>query len=821
MDGLIQDIRFAARGLRRDRGFTTFVVVALTLGIGANAAMFGIVDRLLLSGPPYVTDAARVVRVYLSGVVDGSRPFTTSSFGNVSYDVARRDARTFDGIASYAVNSVVIGQGVDAHSAPVGYASDTLFTVLGVPPSLGRFFGPDDNRPAGALRVAVLGDAAWQRWYGGDRGVVGRQVTIGGASYVIIGVAPRGFVGPQDGPVDAWVPINLLGPGVVADWTSSWTAQWLHLVGRLKPGVTFAQASADLTTIHQRAYTGTESAIATGRLFVAPLSADSRGADGQELTVVRWLSGVALVVLGIACANVGNLLLARGLRRSREVALRAALGAGKAQLVRLLLAESLLLALAGAAGGVALAYALGGVARTTIFSRVDWTTSPVDLRVLVVSAALSVATGLVIGLLPAWRATRVNLTDALKQGMRDGGGDRSRVRQFLTVAQAALSVVLLIGAGLFVRSLWNVRALHLGVDLDRVVLAQISRAPLGQIAGNDARTAERARRADVERASLAAVRQIPGVEHASLAAGTPFGNRFGVEIRIPGVPTVPTLSTGGPSISAVADDYFTTMGTRILRGREFGSGDHAGTEPVAVVSDTMARTIWPQDDAIGKCIVVETSPCARIVGIAEDTRRSLLREAPVMHFYIPLGQEVGFGGTVLITRAAPAAGRLDAVIKQTLAGMDPTIRFVSFQTLQHAVDPQVEPWRIGATVFVLSGLLALIVAAIGIYSVMSYFVADRAHEIGVRLALGAQRGDVTRLIVRGGVALSCVGIAAGSVIAAGAGHFIEPLLFDESSHDPLVYGVVAGVLLVVASCAAVVPAIRASRVGTLGALRGD
>ncbi|MFI5177099.1 MAG: ABC transporter permease [Vicinamibacterales bacterium] len=821
MDGLRQDVRFAWRGLRRDRWFTAFVIAALTLGIGVNAAMFGIVDRLLLTGPPHIQDPDRVVRLYLTALPDGLRQFTTDGFGHVTYDLAR-GAKSFERVATYVVNDVVAGQGADARTVPGGFASETLFPLLGVHPVLGRFFGEDENQPGGAAHVVVLGFGAWQRWFAGANDVLGRTVTIGAESYTIVGVAPRGFTGPQLGPVDVWMPMNLRGPLVTKNWQTTWNAQWLRIVGRLAPGVTAAQASEDVTAVLQRGYTGNEPYVAHGRYTVAPLSANRAGLEAPEVTVVRWLSGVVLIVLLIACANVANLLLARGMRRSREVALRAALGASQARLVRLLLIESLLLSCMGAAGGLVVAYATGGLARRAIFSWVDWSSSPVDARVLAASAVLAIATGLVVGLLPAWRATRVGLTDALKRGARERGGQRSRLRHTLTIVQASLSVVLLVGAGLFVRSLWNVRTMPLGFDPDRVLLVDIDRGALSQITDTNARNAERARRIAFATDALDQVRRISGVERASLAVGTPFGNRFTIGLRVPGVDTLPKLQSGEASVSAIAADYFATVGTRILRGRAFGPEDRAGSEPVTIVSDTMARTIWPGRDPIGQCLIAgdgDAPPCARIVGIAEDTHRDALREPPVMHYYIPFGQEKGFGGTTLLVRASGDPQAIGAEVRRVLVGLDSTIRFVRLSTIQDAIDPQTKPWRVGATVFSLSGLLALIVAAIGIYSVMSYLVADRTHEIGVRMALGARRSDVARLILRGSVAMAAVGVAGGSLIAAAASRFVEPLLFNVSARDPIVYAAVAAVLLVVALAAGVIPTVRANRINPLEALR--
>jgi predicted permease len=826
MNGLWQDIQWSMRGLRRDTAFTAFVVAALTLGIGANAAMFGIVDRLFLSGPPHIRDASRVVRLYLTTQPQGMRQFTTDGFGNVSYDIARQQATSFEAVAAYDVNDIIVGEGAEARSARGGFASATLFPLLGVQPALGRFFREDENLPNSAQHVVVLGYGAWQSWFGGAPDVLAKDVTIGSDRYSVVGVAPRGFTGPQLSPVDAWLPINLQGSRMGADWQTTWHSQWLQIVGRLKSGVTIAQASDEVTRILHRTYTGDESYVATGRMFVATLSADRDGVEAPEITVVRWLFGVTLIVLVIACANVANLLLARGVRRSREVALRFALGARRSRLVRLLLVESMLLAIGGAVGGIAVAYSLGGLARRLIFAWVDWSTSPVDGGVLAASAVLAVVTGLGVGLLPAWRAVRADLTDALKQGTRDGGGHRARARHVLTIVQAALSVVLLVGAGLFVRSLWNVWTLPLGIDPDRVMVVALTstRPPLGQIQDLAAKDAERARRDDASRALVDDIRRIPRVDHASAAVGMPFGNRFTITLRVPGLATVPRLKTGGPSVSAVSDDYFATVGTRILRGRPFGPADRTGSEPVAIVSDTMAQTIWPGQDPIGRCLISgerPAPPCARIVGVAESTHRSALREPPVMQYYIPFGQEVDFGGTVLLVRSSGDPLLLGPAVRRALIAADPTIRFVDLSTLQDKIDPQAKQWRIGATVFALAGLLALIVAGVGVYSVMAYLVADRTHEIGVRLALGARRADVAKLILRGGIGMAIVGSVLGCVAALVASRTIEALLFNESARDPWVYAGASVVIMVVAGAAGVVPTLRANRISPLLALKAE
>jgi predicted permease len=822
MDGILKDVQAAMRGLRREPLFTTFVIATLMLGIGANAAMFGIADRLLLRGPALVRDPDRVVRLYVTTQPPGQRTFTTSDFGHVLFDLLRRDSRSFEAVGTYTVNNVVIGDGDNTRAGRGGYASAGLFSLLGVTPALGRFFTEADDRPGSAAHLAVLSHAAWRSQFGAARDVVGQSITVGAERYEIVGVAPAGFTGPQLGPADLWMPINLLGPRVTASWQTTWQAQWLHIVARLKPGVTREQAAGDATRILHAGYAGDEPYVGTGRLTVAALTANDTGVEGMEITVLRWMSGVALIVLLIACANVTNLLLARGLRRSREVALRSALGADRARLVRLLLVESMLLAFGGAGAGIGVAYLLGTLARTIVFSWVDWSGAPVNGLTLAASAALAVFVGVLVGLVPALRATRTNLADSLKSGPREGGGARSRLRHALTIAQAALSVVLLVGAGLFVRSLWQVRSLDLGFDPEHVLTIELSRPGLAQVTDASARDAERARRRAFPAEALEPLRAIPGVERASLAAGMPFGNRFTVSVRIPGLEKLPQLKSGGPGVSAIGPDYFATVGTKILRGRAFNATDRAGSEPVAIVNALMAETIWPGRDAVGQCLVsgADPAPCARVVGVAENTYISSLREDARMHYYVPFGQEVGFGGTVILLRTADPSA-IAGTIKRTLLGLDPTIRFVTQTTIQDAIDPQTRPWRIGATVFSLSGLLAVLVAAIGIYSVTAYLVADRTREIGVRMALGATRGNISRLVVGTSVGMAAAGAVIGMLAAAAASHFIEPLLFNESARDPWVYGAVGLLLVGVALVAAVVPAARANRIDPLEALRAE
>lgn len=822
------DLRLAWRGMRRESLVTTFIVLTLALGIGANAAMFGVVDRLLIRGPEYIVRPHEVTRVFRTEHHDVRGDLTSSAHGWVMYDLLRSDTRLFAGAAGYQIDRIGIpfGKGSDATLVPFASVNADLFPLLGVRPALGRFFNATEDSPDAPQRVVVLGYGLWQRAFGGDKDVLGRTARFGDVDYTIVGVAPRGFTGPELGPVDAWMPLALRSQGVTDHWQTSWNAQWMRLVVRLQQGVTAAQANEGATSLMRAAYTGNDKEMAGANISFGALSTDNQGRESVENTISRWLVGVAAIVLLIACANVANLLLARAVKRRREVAVRVALGAGRGRLIRLLLTESMMLAAAGGTAGLAVAYATALLMRRVLLPGVEWPSAPVDARVLAVSLTIALAVGVLTGLVPALRASRPDLTEALKAGNRESGGRSSRLRGILTVAQAALSLVLLVGAGLFVRSLLRVHAIDLGLQPDRVMVVSL-RYPSGASIDNPDDAGEVERRAAVLRELMGRARSVPSVEAASLTVGLSFQSSFGVDLRVPGWDSIPTLEGGGANISAVADDYFKTVGTPIVAGRAFTPADRRGSEPVAIVSQTMANTLWRGKSPIGDCLYwgeskEELNVCSRIVGIAADAHSFELREGASMHYYIPFGQEHGFGGTSLLVRPQRGAEEETiAALRPLILATDPSISFVQMRMLQDQVDPQVRPWKLGATIFVLMGLLAIIVAAVGLYSVMSYFVAQRTQEIGVRIALGAQSARIVALIMRSSVSMALAGVVLGTIVVIGAGRFLEPLLFETSPHDPLVLGAVAALLVAVAVVASAVPAIRAKRVNPIEALRAE
>jgi predicted permease len=822
-DDLLSDVRYAARSLHREPLFSAFVVVTLALGIGANAAMFGIVDRLLLRGPEHVRDAGRVMRLYSTVRSRSGVDETTSRFGYVSYAIMRDEAHSFGGVAGYQIREGTIGRGIGAQKVSTGSATASLFPLLGVRPVLGRFFTADEDLTSGAEHVAVLGYQIWQRLFGGSADVLGTSVLLGDESYMVIGVAPKGFTGAELGTVDIWTPFSLMGSRMSGNWATSWSWDGIRVIARLEPGVTPAQAGADATAAHRHSYTGGDNAVAAARLTLAPLAFNDQGKEPAEFSVSRWLIGVATVVLLVACANIVNLLLARAARRRREIAVRLALGAGRSRLVRLLLVEGMLLAVCGGAAGLGIAYAMGQLVRRALLVNVEWTSSPVDARVLTVAAIVALGTGLLVGLAPALQASSPNLTAALKLGGRDGGGRQSRLRTALTLVQAALSVVLLIGAGLFARSVRNVSTMELGVQADRVLAFPIT-LPLARSDTSKAlMDAWLARRAGFYGRVLERVRQLPEVDGASLAIGVPFRSFYGVGFSIPGRDSLPELRGRSPRIQAVGSDYFATVGTPIVRGRAFAPTEGAGAERVAIVSDHLARTLWPNEDAIGQCIVLRfrTAPCARIVGIAANTYTSDIAEEPGMQYYVPF-EQAPFGGMAnLVIRPARDPRALVGTVRRALLDVDSTLAYLDIKTLRQVMDPQLRPWRLGATIFGLMGGLALLVAAVGLYSVVSYLVTQRTHEFGVRLALGARGGNIIGLIFRHSAGTASVGIGIGIVLALMGGRFVQPLLFRTTANDPVIIGTVAVTMMAVAILAGVIPALRARRVNPVEALRYD
>lgn len=822
LEALWQDVRYAARGLRTRPVFTAGVVLTLGLGIGANATMFGIVDRLLFRAPHGLRDPGLVHRVFASYDWDGERRVDRNLAFPVYRTLAVGSERSIEALAAFQTRELPVGDGDDTRDMRVTVASASYFKLFDTRPVHGRFFdAADDSMPAGSP-VVVLGYGYWQSRFAGRPDAIGQAIRVGRTVRTIIGIAPEGFVGIGDqGVPAAFIPITSFAHEMRgARYTDNYGWSWLELVARRKPGASVATAETDLKAAYYESWrreAASQPSIgspdsARAAVTLAPVQLN-RGPDaGRDAAVARWISGVALIVLLIACANVANLLLARAVGRQREIAVRLALGVSRARLVRQLLTESLLLAMMGGVAGLALAHWGSAALRAFFFTTGEAVAVVTDGRTLVFAAFATVVVALLTGLVPALQAGRGDLAGSLKAGAREGTYRRGRARTSLLVFQAALSVVLLVGAGLFVRSLHRVQGFRLGYDVDRLVFAG---ANLRGVQLDDAETTA------LNERLLAAVRGVPGVTSASLAASVPFWSNEGRMIKVDGVDSI--RQRGRFVLQAGSPDYFATMGTRILRGRGFGEPDRAGAPPVVVVSDGMARAVWPGGDALGKCVRIgaDTAPCSTVIGIAEEMRVRSLTEAREFTYYIPASQYDSPMYPQLFVRVRGEPAALADDIRLRLQREMPGAAYATATALGTLVDPQRRAWEFGATMFVAFGGLALVLAAIGLYSLIAYDVAQRTQELGVRLALGASVSDVIGLVVSGGIRLVAVGLALGAALALWGSRWMEGLMFQQSPRDPLVFGGVAAVLLVVALLASAGPALRASRVDPNVALRGD
>ena len=827
LESLWQDIRYAARGLRQKPGFAAAVIVTLGLGIGANAAMFGVTDRLLFRTPSFMKNPDRVHRVYLVRTFDGKENFA-AWFQYTRFKDLERWTSSFDAVAAMTDPSPAVGVGTNAREMRISAVSSGYWRLFDVQPEIGRFFtAAEDTTPIGA-HVVVLSQQYWQTEFGGRADAIGQRIRIARADYTVIGVLPAGFTGLGEHnallyvPITAWAGNEMAwNPRDPSNWYQKYNMSWMQMVARRKPGVTVDAASADLSNAFRRSYAvhREQSPGVTIPEISKPraLAGSVLAARGPEPTAVanvaRWVSGVAVIVLLVAAANVANLLLARALRRRREVAVRLALGVSRARLVTQMLTESLLLAALGGALGVVIAQWGGAILRTQFLPFGEKVSVLTDTRTLWFAAGAAVLVGLLTGLAPAFQSGRGDLTSSLKAGSREGTYQRSRTRMALLVLQGALSVVLLVGAGLFVRSLVNVHGLRLGYDIDQVLWVSVKER--GEKLDSMERFALRNRLAD-------AARTLPNVRNAARAVTVPYMMTWNEDIFVAGRDTAWLNSLGSINIQGTTPEYLETMGTRLLRGRFIQSSDTRYSPRVMVISEAMATTIWPGQDPIGACVRIgaDTMPCTEVVGIAENVRSAEFSDDKQLYYYRPIEQADWNGGGLFVRTRSAAAGEVESV-RRSLQSLMPGASYVTVQPMSQIFGPTIKSWRLGATMFIAFGGLALLLAGIGLYSVIAYNVVQRTHELGVRVAFGAQVPDVVRLILREGLQLTLIGIGIGAAIALFAGRWVGPLLFRVEPRDPFVFTAVAATLLVVATLACLIPAMRAARVDPNVALRSD
>ena len=803
---MFHDLRYAFRALAANPGFTVVAVLCLALGIGVNGAIFSVVDGVLLQPFPF-PDAGRLV------VLNGTNPKQRINRSTVSFaDLKdwREQTTAFSGLAAFQVRSLTI---VDGGTEPERYrgaaVTFNLFTLLGTPPALGRDFGPDDDR-AGAEPVVLLSDDVWKRRYSGDRGVIGRAVSINGRPHTVIGVMPEGFKFPETQQL--WVP---LAP---YEEKSRRDARNNQIFARLKPGVTLPQARADLESVASRLAAVYPTENEGWSTLVRPLR-EWMLPSQVELMILAMMSAVTLVLL-IACANVANLLLARASVRYREISIRTALGAGRWRIVRQLLTEAILIGIASAPLGVLLArvgiYLIyRGVPPDSIPYFIHWN---LDSRTLAYTIGVSVLTGVVFGLAPALQAARPDLQSSLKEGGRGyAGGARARIRNALVVAEVAMSLVLLIGASLFVRSFLNLQNAKAGFDTAPLLTMRFYLPG----AAYEAADAKARRVQDIAHR----VQEIAGVESAFASNFVPLGGGGGGgRVLVEGK----TFERGKePSIGFVAATprIASTLGITLLRGREITDSEETTRTPVALVNQSMAKQVWGDIDPLGRrfrLTAPEQPNWFTVVGVIADFRHFQGNDpdpvSPAAYVPYSFDPALNTGLTIRVTgdptRVASAAG-------EEVHRADTSLPIFQVSTMEDLRQRSFWQDRLFGWMFSTFGAVALLLASVGVYGVLSYSVSQRTQEIGVRMALGAGRGDVLRLILGQGVRLAAVGIVLGLVGAFATTRFIKTVLYNVTATDPFSFAVVAGFLTLVAVAASYVPARRAMAVDPLVALRNE
>lgn len=826
----MRDLRDAIRLVRREPSFVAGVTLTFALAIGANASMAGLVRQLMFAPPPGLAAPDRVARLAFEFGNDSERPFVMTMTSYPQFRAAQGIEVVFDAVAAERSDSMTVGTGESMVQVAAVAASGSYFELAGVRAARGRLFGPGDDEPPVGNDVVVLSWAYFQRRFAGDASAIGTELVVNGQPLVIVGVTPRGFNGTGLSPTDLFVPLSTFARTQGSAWWTSRGMRVLTIVARVAGGVTLEAAAAQATAQMRASAAGSGDPLRAVRLQSVVPGAESRNSAQGRIALA--LSAVSLAVLLIATANAGTLLRLRALRRRREVAVQVALGARATHLARRALAESLFLALLGAAGGLLLSRWLDGIVRATLLPNLAADEGFLDGTVLLASVALAIVAGLLSGLAPLSQALQPRVADELREGTTHGASGRLALQHVLVAGQVALSTVLLVGAGLFVRSLDRVRSQDLGFSTARLIHVVLDvRTRLGGAAQDQLHVEA------VER-----VRQLPGVRRATVVQGMPFASHFTPPIAIPGHPLPPPNVAQLPTMYSVTPEYLGMMDVRLVRGRLFDTRDTRTSPLVVLINESMARTAWPDTDPIGRCVQagfgggpgmdpmegVAYLPCREVVGIVRDSRARSLRtgeEERIMQYYVPFPQaplppmpDAPTVHALLVETSGPPA-RVASEVQRLIQRTSAYPVFARARPYQELIDPQLRQWRLGATLFSAFGLLALVIAGTGLYAAVSYLAAQRTREVGIRLALGGDRAGILALVTRDAVRMAGTGATVGVVLALAAAPQVADLLFNTSPRDPLVIGGSAAALLAIALAAAAWPAWRASRTSPMEVLR--
>ncbi|HZM99861.1 MAG TPA: ABC transporter permease [Pyrinomonadaceae bacterium] len=811
MNNLLQDIRFGLRMLLKSPSISIVATIALALGIGANTAIFSVVNAVLLRPLPF-PESESLVSLFET---DRQRGLERGTHSYPNFFDIRAQNTVLERVACFHGGDYILsGRGEPARLQGSVVTSD-LFPLLRVQPILGRTFLPDDDKPSESGRVVILSQPLFQKRFNSDPSIVNQAITLNGISFTVVGVMPAGFEFPiQNDPVELWTTIAGDASGE-APVTAQRGAHFLQVIGRLKPGVTQEQAQAELTAIASRLEqqypdTNTHRSLRVDSALKA-LVGDIRP------TLLILLGAVACVLL-IACANVANLLLARATSRHKEMAIRAAMGASRVRVIRQLLTESVLLSLLGGAVGLLLAVwwsdlliALGkeDIPRALHVG--------IDLRVLGFTLGVSILTGVIFGLAPAFHSSKRELIDALKEGGRgtSEGARRNKVRSALVVSELAIAVVLLVGAGLLIKSLWRLQKVNSGLQPQNVLTFNVGLP--------EKYNYEKQARFFIDLKSR--LESLPGVQSASSVLPLPLsGDRFSISFEIEGRPMAPKDHPSGDFFAAGVG-YFRAMGIPIIKGRDFDDRDRYGSNPVVIITETLARQFFPNEDPIGKriqpginTIEGDKTTMREIIGVVGDVRNRSLDTAPKQAYYVPQTQ-VPFDQMVMVVKTFDDPHNLISAATKQVSTMDQDIPVFGVKTMEEYLSTSVAAPRFSTTLLTIFAGVALVLTVVGLYGVMSYSVAQRRNEIGIRLALGAQSRDVLVMIVKQGSLLIGLGLLIGLSGAFALTRLIASMLFGVTAKDPLTFTAVGALLAAVALLACYVPAWRATKVDPMEALR--
>ncbi len=811
MESLLKDIRYGVRGLLKRPGFTAIVVITLALGIGASTAIFSVVNSVLLRRLPYPT-AERIVAIR-----ELSREGKLVQSTSANFLDWRAQNTVFEHLAAMKTMSLNLALPDQSERLDYAQVSANFFDIFGAKPQHGRLFIPQDEQ-AGHEPVAILSHALWQRRFGSDPAQVGKQVTLDGRNFTVVGVAPPGFQYPNQ--TEIWLPPLKLVPELndQQDVTQTRGFGYLWVVGLMKPGVTVPQAAAEMETITTRLrqqYPDTNN-----RRFNRVLSLHDH-LIGDNRNLLWLLLGAVTFVLLIGCANVANLLLASGASRQKEIAIRTALGASRWRVMRQLFTESTMLALAG--GAVGLLVAFWGLAAITKLLPGDFprlNEIHMDWRVLTFTFVASVLTGILFGLAPALQISRPDVQESVRETGRGASGSRrqSRIRQVLIAGEVALCVVLLAGAGLLVRSFLHLQSVDTGFVAQQVLTARVS--PSGTNFPDDPAYSNFYNRV-VERVST-----IPGVQDAGMINTLPLFKGPTAGFRVEGREVVTADKWPGGNNRAVTPNYFRAMSIPIVQGRGFTEQDKEGATRVLIINQALAQEVFPGENPISKRVTFGNTDendqpvWWEIVGVAANVRSLELREEAVSEFYFSALQNP-FGEMSLVIHSSVEPGSLAASVRKIVAEVDKTVPVSNVRTMDHIVSTSIMQPRFNLFLLGLFGTVAMLLSAAGIYGVTAYTVTQRTHELGIRIALGAQVGDVLRMILGQGMAVIGVGLGLGLIAAFALMRLLKSLLFGVGENDPVTFGAITLVLLLVALLACYIPARRATKVDPLVALRSE